>query len=302
MRTVAVRVFKSLREDRVFNHAAELGFYFLFAVFPILFCASSIFGLVAKSGHQFYDGVLNYLALVVPGPALKTVIHTFNQTAAAASSGKVTLGSVITVWAASAGISAIQSSLNAIYKIKDPRSYIASQLNAVWLTFVLVFVISLGLASLFAGSIVAGLAHGYFQTPMAAAAAATFTRVLAWAVATACLSLSFALLYYWAPAWQKRHWRWLTPGSVAGIAGWLIASLGLRFYLLLFNRFSIVYGSLGAVIILLTWFYLCGFMLLLGAVINREIELAAAEKRLAADSGPGGPDLRGPEDPRQQAA
>jgi len=293
---------KALREDRVFNHAAELGFYFLFAVFPVLFCASSVFGLVVKSGQQVYDGVLNYLALVVPGPALKTVIHTVNQTAAAATSGKVTLGSVITVWAASAGISAIQSSLNAIYKIKDPRSYIVSQLNAVWLTFVLVFVISLGLGALFAGNIVAGLARGYFQMPMIGSAAATFTRVLAWTVATACLSLSFALLYYWAPGWQQRHWRWLTPGSVAGIAGWLIASLGLRFYLLLFNRFSIVYGSLGAVIILLTWFYLCGFMLLLGAVINKEIELATVEKPLADESGSGGPDLRGPEDSRRQAA
>jgi len=302
LRTVAARTLKALREDRVFNHAAELGFYFLFAVFPILFCASSVLGLVAKSGHQFYDGVLNYLALVVPAPALRTVIHTFNQTAAAASSGKVTLGSLITVWAASAGISAIQSSLNAIYKIKDPRSYIVSQLHAVWLTFVLVFVISVGLASLFAGNVVAGLADNYFQTPLVGSTAAALTRVLAWAVATACLSLSFALLYYWAPGWQERHWHWLTPGSVAGIAGWLIASLGLRFYLLLFNRFSIVYGSLGAVIILLTWFYLCGFMLLLGAVINKEIGLAAAEKRLAADSSPGGPDLRGPEDPRQQAA
>ena len=89
------------------------------------------------------------------------------------------------------------------------------------------------------------------------------------------------MIYYWAPAVKKRRWHWLTVGGAVGIAGWLLASLGLRIYLHFFNNYSVTYGSLGAVIILLTWFYITGLMILLGAEINSEIEAAAAEKRLA---------------------
>jgi membrane protein len=88
------------------------------------------------------------------------------------------------------------------------------------------------------------------------------------------------VIYYWAPDLKTRRWHWLTPGGAVGIAGWLLASLGLRAYLHFFDNFSVTYGSLGAVIVLLTWFYITGFMLLLGAEINSEIEAAAAEKQI----------------------
>lgn len=279
MRVVAVRTWKALLADRVFSHSAELGFYFLFAVFPTLFCASSILGLAAKAAHHIYDQILNYLALVVPSPALKTVLFTFNQTTAAATSDKVTLGTIGTLWAASVGISAIRSSLNAIYKIDDSRSYIVSQLSAIGITLLLTSVVSVGLAALFAGSFFASVTRGYFQSPLLQSASAVAFRVLAWSVAAIMLSLTFSVIYYWVPGWETRRWHWLTPGSTAGMTGWLIASLGLRLYLVVFNRFSVVYGSLGAVIILLTWFYICGMTLLLGAEIDKEIELAVAEKR-----------------------
>lgn len=282
-RVVAVRTWKALLADRVFAHAAELGFYFIFAIFPALFCASSTLGLVAKSAHRIYDQILNYLALVVPAEALKTVLFTFNQTTAAASSGKVTLGSVATIWTASVGISAIRDALNAIYKIKDSRSYVVTQIYAVWLTFLLGVVITIGLAALFAGNFAAVLAHSYFHARALGIAAALIAHILAWTIAAIMLTLSTAIVYYWAPGWETRRWQWLTPGGAAAILGWLIASLGLRIYLVLFNRFSVVYGSLGAVIILLTWLYICGFMLLLGAEINKEIEVAAVRKRAEED-------------------
>jgi membrane protein len=283
-REVAVRTWKAVLSDRVLGQSAELGFYFFFALFPTLFCASSILGMVAKSAHQIYDKILNYLALVVPAQGLKTVLFTFNQTTAAATSGKVTIGSIGTLWAASVAISAIQSSLNSIYKIHDTRSYIVSQLYAVWLTLVLASVISIGLAALFAGNFFAGAAHSYFHSPFLGSAASAVVQILGWAIAAFMLSLCFAIIYFWVPGWKERRWHWLTPGAISGIIGWLITSLGLRLYFQFFTRFSVVYGSLGAVVILLSWFYVCGLMLLLGAEINKEIELAVAEKRAAAES------------------
>jgi membrane protein len=94
--------------------------------------------------------------------------------------------------------------------------------------------------------------------------------------------LLFAIIYYWAPDVEQRKWRWLTPGAAIGMVGWAVASIGLRVYLHFFNSYTRTYGSLGAVIILLTWFYLSGLMLLLGGEVNSEIEAAATERTLAA--------------------
>jgi membrane protein len=99
-------------------------------------------------------------------------------------------------------------------------------------------------------------------------------------MATIFLALSFAVIYYWSPDVKTRRWHWISIGGGVGIVGWLSASLGLRVYLHFFNSYSATYGSLGAVIILLTWFYITGLLILLGAEINSEIEAAVAEKKL----------------------
>ena len=98
---VVKRVWRGLFEDRVFGWAAELGFYFLFALFPTLICASSILGLVARSAHQFYGQLLGHLAIVIPTSAMGAVLKTFNETTAAATSGKVTFGLIAAIWSAS---------------------------------------------------------------------------------------------------------------------------------------------------------------------------------------------------------
>lgn len=279
-RVLAARTWRSIIADRLFGHAAELGFYFLFALFPTLFCAGSMLGLAAQSAHQIYSRLLDYLALVIPTSALGTVLNTFNQTAAAASSGKITFGSIAAIWSASVGISAIQDTLNDVYKIKNSRSYIVARIYAIALTLALTVVVSLALASIFGGDALGKLAHIYFSDHILATALDIGARVAGRLIALALLVLVFAMIYYWAPDWRRRRWRWFTPGAMIGIAGWLLASLGLRLYLHFFNSYSLTYGSLGAVIILLTWFYITGLMLLVGAEINSEIEAAGAEQRL----------------------
>jgi membrane protein len=270
--------------DRIFGRAAELGFYFLFALFPTLFSASSILGLAAQSAHRFYDRLLDYLALVIPTAALSAVLQTFNETTAAASSGKLTFGLIAAIWSASVGISAVQDTLNDVYKVADRRSFFVDRICAIALTVALTIIVTIGLAALLGGDFLAALAHRSIHHDMLVAAAAITSRVIGWLVAMVLLALAFAVIYYWAPNVKIRCWHWLTPGGAIGLAGWLLCSLGLRVYLHYFPSYSLTYGSLGAVIILLTWFYITGLMLLLGAEINSEIEEAAAEMRLASAS------------------
>jgi membrane protein len=283
---VTKRTWKSFFADNLLGRAAELGFYFLFALFPTLFSASSLLGLAARSASTIYVDLLRYMALVIPTSAMGTVLSTFNETTAAATSGKLTFGLIASIWSASVGISAIQEALNTVYKVNETRSYIMARISAIGVTILLSGIVTLTLACLLGGDFFGALARHSIANHFFASIVAHISRVIGWFFATALLALSFAVIYYWAPNVKTRCWHWLTPGGAIGILFWLLASLALRVYLHFFNFYSDTYGSLGAVIILLTWFYITGLMLLLGAEINSEIEAAAAEKRLAKANPP----------------
>lgn len=102
-------------------------------------------------------------------------------------------------------------------------------------------------------------------------------KVAQWPVALGFLVLAFALIYYFGPDLKEQHWYWITPGSLVGVILWLLVSFAFRVYLHFFNTYSRSYGSLGAVIILLLWFYVTGLAFLVGGELNSEIEHAAAE-------------------------
>ena len=280
IRVIARRTWNSLWNDNIFGSAAELGYWFLFALFPTLVSASSIVGLAARSASDNYDRLLHYMALVIPPSAYGIVFQTFNQITAASNGRKVTFGFAIALWAASAGFSAIQDSMNTVYKIKPTRPYWKVRGTAVLISTTLSLLITAILGVLLATDIVARLAALHIAHHAIGSPVAVLIRILGRVVAIALLALLFALIYYWAPDAPQRRWRWLTPGAAIGIIGWMLASFGLRVYLHFFNSYTAVYGSLGAVIILLTWFYLSGLMLLLGGEVNSEIEAAATERRL----------------------
>ncbi len=279
---IARSTWNSMLTDNLLGRSAELGFYFLFALFPTLLSACSILGLAARSAVTIYERLLQYLSIVVPPSALGTVLQAFNQTTAAASSGKLTFGLVAAVWSASVGFSAIQGSLNLVYRVPESRPYWKARLSAIGVTFILSIVITLMLASLLTADFLARLAQRHIYHRMMSVSAAISLRVAGWILATVLLSLIFAIIYYFGPDVKVKQWHWLTPGSVLGMFGWFAASLGLRVYVHYFNNYSATYGSLGTVIILLTWFYISGLMLLLGGEVNSEIEAAVKEKKLAA--------------------
>jgi membrane protein len=278
---IAKHTWRSLLDDNLVGRAAELGFFFIFALFPSLFMATSLLGLAARSASHIYYSLLGYLAIVIPHDALGTVLETFNQTTVSATSGKLTFGLVAAIWTASVGFSAIQDSLNVVYKVKETRSYMGARLSAIGVTVILMVLVTLILSSLLGGDFFARMAYVRIYHHVFAAVVAFTVLGTGWVFAIVFLSLFFAVIYYFAPDVKTSHWHWLTPGSAIGIIGWLLASVGLRAYVHFFNKnYAVTYGGLGAVIVLLTWFYLTGLTLLIGAEINSEIEAVAAAKRL----------------------
>ena len=168
--------------------------------------------------------------------------------------------------------------------MKETRPYWKAKGAAILVTVLLSIVVMLTLTSLLGGDILARYLATHLPLHAMAVTVALVIRVVGWIVAVSLLILLFSIIYYYAPDVQKKQWHWLTPGAALAILSWLVASIALRLYLHYFNSFSVTYGSLGGVIILLTWFYVTGLMLLLGAELNSEIAASVHERQMKLES------------------
>jgi membrane protein len=238
---------------------------------------AALMGLIARSSSDLYFQLLGKIGQLIPPTAFALVTDTFRQTTSASSAGKVTFGLLFALFSASTGISAIQDTLNTVYKVKETRPFWKARLEAIGITVLVSSLVIVALLALFAGDFAARHVETMFRGSIALA---IVIRVVAWILASLVMVLSFEVMYYFCPDVQNRKWRWFTPGALIGLAGWVVGSLALRIYLHFFNTYSATYGSLGAVIILLLWFYLTGVMILLGGEVNSEIAHAVAAKKI----------------------
>lgn len=272
-RELAARVWRELVRDDIFNRAAILGFYFTLALFPLLFCLTALLGLFAQAGTELRDSLFSYLARVAPRSAYALIYETVSEVTVGGSHGKLTVGLLASVWAASNGMLAIVDTLNMAYHVREARPWWKARLVAAALTLALAVLIVSALALVLFGGQIAESLTGAFRLGGAFTAA---WGVLQWPLVLAFVFLAFGLIYYFAPNLHEQKFRWVLPGMVVGVALWLAGSLGFRLYLRYFNTYNAVYGSMGAVIILMLWFYLTGAAILVGGEVNSEIEKAAA--------------------------
>lgn len=289
---MAVRVWNEMNRDDCFGDAAKLAYYFLLALFPLLIFLTSAIGLVVGSGNGMRNTLFQYLARVMPSSAFQLIDSTMLEVTTSSSAGKLSFGLLLALWAASNGMGAITESLNTAYDVEETRAWWKRRLVAVLLTIGLSVLIIAALALVIGG----GRLADYLAAVFGFSAAFTWAwKILQWPLALAFMLTAFALIYYFAPDLRGQDWKWITPGSVIGITLWLLASFGLKGYLHFFNSYSMTYGSLGAVIILMLWLYMTGLAVLIGGEVNSEIENVAAQR--------GAPDAKkkGSKSPRKRS-
>jgi membrane protein len=268
-------VWLEIYEGDLFTRAAALSYYFLLALFPLLIFLTSMLGLFAEGGTELRTSMMRYLASVAPDSASQLVRETVAEITEGATGGKLSFGLLAALWFASFGMAAIGDTLNTAYGVRESRPYWRLRLVSLGLTAALAALTITALALvLYGGEIGDGLAGRYALGGIFAGA----WNVLQWPIVLAFVLFAFALIYYYAPDLKHQRWYWITPGSLAGVALWLLVSFTFRLYLRYFDRYSVTYGSLGAVIILLLWFYLTGAAILVGGKVNAEIEHAAARR------------------------
>jgi membrane protein len=261
-----------MNEDDVWGRAAQLSYYFLLALFPLLLFLVTLLGYFTDASEELRNSLLSYLGRVMPPSALDLVNTTLDEVGNRKGGGKLSFGLLVTLWAASNGMGAISQTLNIAYEVEESRPWWKVRLVSVGLTILLAVLIISALVLVLYGSRLASLIAWY------AGLGDTFVlgwKILQWPIVLGFLLFGFGCLYFFAPNLRHQRWEWVTPGAAVAVALWLLASLGFRAYLYFFNSYSATYGSLGALIILMLWFYLTGMAVLVGGEINSELERAA---------------------------
>ena len=270
-------VWANAMEDGIVDRAAELAYYFLFALFPGLIFLSAMFGLFASTKTQSNLELMLYLSRVIPPAAFSVVESTFAVTAKEVAAGDLVFGAITALWAATYGMSAAQSVLNTVFRVKERRPYWKAKAIALAMTLAVFVLVFSAMLLLLLGDYLTKLLVSNWLVNSSATIVWKIVQVVA---SLFFMSLVFSITYHWGPDRKEHMWRWISPGSIVGICGWLAVSIVFRIYLHFFNSYTVLYGSVGAVIILLTWFYVSGLMLLVGAEINATIERA----RIASES------------------
>jgi membrane protein len=271
IKELATRVIKEVREDDCLGWAAQLAYYLLFAVFPFFLFLTALLGFLPIP--NLMERLIAALAMVLPGEAVTLLQDNIRQLVTEQQGGLLSFGILAALWSSSSAVVAITAALNQAYDVEEGRPWWKVRGIAVLLTMGLSLFLLLAVALLIFGP---QLGRGLASLVGLGTVFEILWNILRWPVSAGLLMVALALVYYFAPD-VEQAWKWITPGAVCAVLATLLTSLSFSLYVSNFGSYNKTYGSLGAVIVFLTWLYLTGLCLLVGGEINAEIEHAAPE-------------------------
>lgn len=259
---IAVRVRKRIAADNVDIIAGGLALFALLAAFPALAAAVSIYGLFASpasiSAHlQQFAGALPDDALQI----LQRQLSEFSQHRLGALRFGIGLGVVLSLWSARKGMVALMKVTNVAYGEEESRGLLHQMLVS--------FVFAIGSVTVFVAVLFIAVAMPLSLSPDHAASVVVALR---WLLLFCIVVLALAVVYRFAPDRKAPQWRWVTPGSLIAATLWLIGSALFAMYVRNWGSYGRIYGALGGVVVLVLWFYQSGYIVILGAEINAEME------------------------------
>jgi membrane protein len=268
-------------KDNVLAMAAQLAYYFFFALFPALLVVIAIASYFPV--ERLIDEMFIVLGGVIPPEALAIITEQIQKISNGEQGGLLTIGMLTALWSSSAAMTAISDTVNRAYGVEERRPWWKVRLIAIALTIGLSVFILISFALVLVGPTLAEqLANRLYLGP-----AFEWTwKILQWPIVFALVATGVGLVYYFAPD-VEQEWFWLTPGSVMATVVWLAFSLAFKFYVAKLGAYTETYGAIGAVMVLMLWFYLSGLVLLIGAEMNAEIEHASPYGKGEGEKAPG---------------
>lgn len=258
---------KEILNDNVLGLAAQAAYNAFFSIFPFFLFAAPLISLIGDKQKTF-TWLMNQLATVVPAEAIALVRGVIKDVVFSKNApGLISVGAVLALWSGSAVFGALMGTLNSAYNVRETRPWwkrVLIQLLAVLITGALV-----GIASVV---MLAGpeLAHGLGVRMGIDRQLVLAWTILQYPIAIAMIVLAFYLIYRFLPN-LKQNPRQILVGAVLGTVLWLAVTLGFRVYVTDFSSYNRTYGTIGGVIVLLTWIYLSMIVLLAGGELNSEL-------------------------------
>jgi membrane protein len=266
------QLWADLGRDHISLFAAAIAYYALLSIFPGMFAAISTYGLVADPA--LIEQHVMFLAGVVPAEALKLLtdqLHTLVAAPPAKLGASLIISLLLGIWTATSATAALMQALTVAYEEEEDRGVLHFYGLAVGLT---VGLILLGLASMF---LIAGVPAIVSLLPLTEAQSAAVSLVR-WPLLAALALVALGFVYRVAPRRHSPRWEILETGTIAAALLWLAGSAGFSVYVGEFGSYDKTYGSIGAVVVLLVWFYATAYIVLAGAELN-------AQSRSRVDAG-----------------
>ena len=268
-KTLMRRVYVAIVEEDLSGYAAQLAYYFLFALFPFFIFLAALLPFIPIP--DLLPGIMALIGELLPAAALDMIKDNVEALVSQPRGGLLSFGILLALWSASGGVAAITDSLNHAYHVKEGRPFWRRRGMAILLTMSLAVLMIGSMMLLIFGPELGGWLADFLGLGRAFDVVWSWVR---WPLIVFMMVFAVALIYYFAPD-VEQDWRWITPGSVIAVLAWIGVSLAFGYYVDNFAEYDKTYGSIGAVIVLLTWMYLSGFFLLVGGEINAEIEHSA---------------------------
>lgn len=278
---VLKRSAKQIEGDHLPLISAGVAFFFLLGLFPGLAAIISIYGWLADPATV--SDHINQLSSVLPPQAAEIIHNQASQLASAetAAGWGAIIGVVLALWAGSKAMKGTVDALNIAYSQRETRGLIKKQLVYLTLTLGVVLV---GLLSILLIAIAPAIVN-FLPLPEWGRQALLWLR---WPVLLFFGMTGIAAIYRYGPSRKKAKWRWVSWGAGAATVLWLAASGLFSLYVSNFGNFNEIYGSLGAVVVLMMWLYLSAFLILIGAEVDAELELQTQRDTTAGKEDPMG--------------
>jgi membrane protein len=269
---VLKRTVKEFQEDNLTDWAAALTYYGVLAIFPALLVIVSVLGLIGQSATQ---PLIDNLGTVAPGPAKDIISNGIKniQDNQGAAGVFFAIGLLGAVWSASGYIGAFMRASNAIYEMPEGRPIWKTLPIRVGLTVVLMVLTAVTAIGV---TVSGGLAREVGKLVGVGDTAVQVWNIAKWPVLLLLVGLMFAFLYWAAPNVKQPRFRWVSPGGVLAVIGWVIASAAFAFYVSRFSSYNKTYGALAGPIVFLVWLWVSNVVILLGAEFNAELERGRA--------------------------
>ncbi|HAB9378023.1 TPA_asm: YihY family inner membrane protein [Listeria monocytogenes] len=256
----------------VSGNAAQLAYYMLFSIFPMLLIATTLLAYL----HIDKDSVFNMIKEFAPDQIMDFLEENLNNLLTQKNGGLLSIGIIATLWSASNGMNAVMKSLNKAYGVTNKRNYVVQRLLSMFFTLAMLATVGATLLLLVFGQQIGMflINHLNFSEDFL-----SFWNNLRWTVTLIVIFVVFTFLYWVAPN-RRSTLISVLPGALFSTIGWTVASVGFAYYVNNFGNYSATYGSIGVIIILMLWFYLTGIILMIGGELNATLAIRKKKKEL----------------------